>query len=119
MSLGCTEVNWCAKLRRRVRAAQIARRDGDHCEVVEVLLECVREAASWATQDISHNLSWVTAVLTLRESPWIEKCLRLELSDSPSKYSSGAGKLHAHLASHSTMVQVQKPLRNLRYSTRR
>ncbi|KAI9445487.1 hypothetical protein H4582DRAFT_1915769 [Lactarius indigo] len=100
LSNGSSEVDWCAKLRRRVRAEQIARRDGDRRKLVDVLLECVREAAPWATYQSSHNLSWVTAVLTVKESPWIEECLRLGLPDSPSmKYSaSGAEKLRAHLA---------------------
>jgi hypothetical protein len=98
LSIGPSEVSWCAKLQRRVRAERIARRDGDRFELVEVLLECVREAAPWATQVSSHNLSWVMEVLTVGDSPWIEKCLRLELPDSPPKYSSGADKLRAHLA---------------------
>jgi len=100
LSNGPSEVDWFAKLRRRVRVEQIARRDGDRRELVDVLLECVREAAYWATHQSSHNLSWVTAVLTVEESPWIEKCLRLELPDSPSMkyFASGAEKLRAHLA---------------------
>jgi len=69
-------VDWRAKLQRRVRTERIARRDdGDRRECVAVLLECIREAARAGGP--SHNLAWVTRVLTLDESPWIERSLRL------------------------------------------
>ncbi|KAH8992060.1 hypothetical protein EDB92DRAFT_1991166 [Lactarius akahatsu] len=112
-----SEVDWRAKLRRRVRAEQIARRDGDRRELVDVLLECVREAAPWATHQTSHNLSWVTATLTVGESPWIEKCLRLGLPDS----ASGAEKLRAHLAlslDHGAGIEAPEKLRVLRRMSR-
>ncbi|KAI9460211.1 hypothetical protein BJY52DRAFT_286081 [Lactarius psammicola] len=123
LSNGPSEVDWCAKLRRRVRAEQIARRDGDRHEFVDVLLECVREAAHWATHQSSHNLSWLTAVLTVEESPWIEKCLRLELPDSPSMkyFASGAEKLRAHLAlslDHGGGTEASEKLRVLRRRSR-
>ena len=123
LSNGPLEVDWHAKLRRRVRAEQIARRDGDRRELVDVLLECVREAAPWAAQEISHNLSWVKAVLTGDESPWIVKCLRLELSDSPSMkyFASGAEELRAHLAlslDHGAGAEAPEKLRVLRRRSR-
>lgn len=42
------KVDWRVKLQRRVRAEQIARRDGDRREFVDVLLECIHEAAPYA-----------------------------------------------------------------------
>lgn len=106
------KVDWRTKLQRRVRAERIARRDGDRREVVGVLLECIREAAAprggtCATttarggRPSSHNLSWVTKVLTLEESPWIERYLRLDQLESPSLMHdllSDVEKLRAHLA---------------------
>jgi hypothetical protein len=121
--IGPSEVNWCAKLRRRVRAEQIARRDGDRCELVDVLLECVREAAPWDTQESSHNLSWVTEVLTVGESPWIEKFLKLKLPDSPSMkyFASDVEKLCAHLAlslDRGASPETSEKLRVLRRTSR-
>ena len=104
------KVDWRTKLQRRVRAERIARRDGDRREVVGVLLECIREAAAprvtctttaRGRPSSSHNLSWVTKVLTLEESPWIARFLRLEQLESPSPrhdLSSDVEKLRAHLA---------------------
>jgi len=103
------KVDWRTKLQRRVRAEGIARRDGDRREVVGVLLECIREAAAprgtctttARGRPSSHNLSWVTKVLTLDESPWIERYLRLERLESPSLMHdlfSDIEKLRAHLA---------------------
>jgi hypothetical protein len=87
-------VDWRTKLQRRVRAESIARRDddagGDRREFVDVLLECIREAAPKgparepSPSRPSHNISWVTNLLTLEESPWIKKCLRLGPLESPS-----------------------------------
>ena len=93
-------VDWRTKLQRRVRAEIIARRDdadeGDHHEFVEVLLECIREAAPRvparepSPNHPSHNVAWVTKLLMLEESPWIAKCLRLApLAEPPSRGESG------------------------------
>ena len=117
------DVDWCAKLQRRVHAEQIARRDGDRRELIDVLLECFREAAPWTPHESSHNLSWVTAVLTVEESPWIENCLRLGLSDSPSlkHFASGAEKLRAHLAlslDHGAGTEASEKLNVLRQTSR-
>jgi hypothetical protein len=94
------KVDWRAKLQRRVRAEQIARRDGDRREFVDVLLECIQEAAPYAPRESSHNISWVTNFLTVGESPWIEQSLRLKLFEPPCSdhLSSGAEQLRAHLA---------------------
>jgi hypothetical protein len=105
------KVDWRAKLQRRVQAERIARHDGDRREVVSVMLECIREAAApratcttsarGRPSSPSHNLSWVTKVLTLEESPWIGRFLRLEQLESPSPrhgLSSDVEKLRAHLA---------------------
>jgi hypothetical protein len=93
------EVDWRTKLQRRVRAERIARRDGDRHECLQVVLECIHEAAP-ASREPSHNLSWVTKVLTLEESPWIESFLRLEQLDAriTSALASDVDKLRAHLA---------------------
>ena len=93
-------VDWRTKLQRRVRAESIARHDDadgeDHREFVEVLLECIREAAPRvparepSPSRPSHNVAWVTNLLTLEESPWIAKCLRLApLAEPPSRGESG------------------------------
>jgi hypothetical protein len=80
-----TNVDWRAKLQRRLRAERTALRDGDRREFVDVLLECMDEAAPRGpTLEPSGNVSWVTKILTLKESPWIEKGLRLEQPESPS-----------------------------------
>lgn len=63
----------------------------------------------------------MTAVLTVGESPWIEKCLGLEIPDSPSKYSSGAEKLRAHLAlslDRGASPETSEKLRVLRQTSR-
>ena len=122
LSHGTSEVDWCTKIRRRVRAERIARHDGDRHEFVEVLLECFREAAPWPHES-SHNLSWVTAVLTVEESPWVEMYLRLGLSDSPSMeyFSSDAEKLRAHLAlsfDHGADTEASEKFRVLRQMSR-
>jgi hypothetical protein len=112
-------VDWRTKLQRRVRAERIARHkshDGDRHECVGVLLECIREAAPsrdgggggggvarGSESELagpSHNLLWVTKVLTLEESPWIKSFLRPEQLESPSltHLSSDVEKLRAHLA---------------------
>ena len=119
LSHGSSEVDWCTKLRRRVRAERIARRDGNRHEFVEVLLECFREAAPWVPNESSHNLSWVTAVLTVEGSPWIEKRLRLGLS--PEYFASGTEKLRAHLAlslDHGAGTEASEKLRVLRRTSR-
>jgi hypothetical protein len=122
-------VDWRTKLQRRVRAERIARRDGDRRECVGVLLECIREAAPSRggvargpesgsepepeSARPSHNLLWVTKVLTLEESPWIERFLRLELLDLP-HVSSDVEKLRAHLAlslDHGDGVSAEAPER--------
>ena len=78
-------VDWRAKLQRRLRAERIALRDGDRRELVDVLLECIDEATPQGpAREPSHNAAWATRVLTLEESPWIEKGLRLEQPESPS-----------------------------------
>jgi hypothetical protein len=96
------KVDWRAKLQRRVRAEQIARRDGDRRECVDVLLECIREVAPCAPGESSHNVSWATTVLTIKESTWIEQFLRLGLVESLSpehlRVASESEKLRAHLA---------------------
>jgi hypothetical protein len=123
-------VDWRAKLQRRVRAERIARRDdGDRRECVAVLLECIREAAPAGGP--SHNLAWVTRVLTLDESPWIERSLRLgqqqqqqQLESLPSLthvLSSDAEKLRAHLAlslDHGVGAEAPERLRALRRLSR-
>jgi hypothetical protein len=119
------KVDWRAKLQRRVRAERIARRDGDRREVVGVLLECIREAAApRGMPSSSHNLSWVTKVLTLEESPWIERFLRLEQLESPSPrrdLSSDVEELRAHLAlslDHGAGAEAPEKLRVLRRASR-
>jgi hypothetical protein len=141
------KVDWRTKLQRRVRAERIARRDdGDRREVVGVLLECIREAAaprggtctvtaaapargrpssSLSSLSSSHNLSWVTKVLTLEESPWIARFLRLERLESPSllthDLSSDVEKLRAHLAlslDHGAGTEAPEKLRALRQTGR-
>lgn len=78
-------VDWRAKLQRRLRAERIALRDGDRQELVDVLLECIDEAAPRGpAREPSRNVVWATKVLTLEESPWIEKGLRLVQPESPS-----------------------------------
>jgi hypothetical protein len=78
-------VDWRAKLQQRLRAERIALRDGDRRELVDVLLECIDEATPQGpAREPSRNVTWVTKVLTLEESPWIEKGLRLEQPESPS-----------------------------------
>ena len=127
------KVDWRAKLQRRVRAERIARRDGDRREVVGVLLECIREASAprvtctttaRGRPSSSHNLSWVTKVLTLEESPWIERFLRLEQLESSSPrrdLSSDVEKLRAHLAlslDHGAGAEAPEKLRVLRRASR-
>jgi hypothetical protein len=93
------KVDWRAKLQRRVRAEQIARRDGDRLEFVDVMLECIHEAAPYAPRESSHNISWATKVLTVGESPWIEQFLRLKFESPCSEHlTSDAEQLRAHLA---------------------
>ncbi|KAI0307537.1 hypothetical protein B0F90DRAFT_1807020 [Multifurca ochricompacta] len=122
-SSSISKVDWRAKLQRRVRAEHIARSDGDRCEFVEVLLECVHEAAPRAARESSHNISWITTILTLEESPWIERFLRLGPFDSPSiKYfASDAEELRAHLAlslDHGVGTEAPEKLRVLRRMSR-
>ena len=127
------KVNWRAKLQRRVRAERIARRDGDRREVVGVLLECIREAAAPRVTctttapgrpSPSHNISWVTKVLTLEDSPWVKRFLRLEQLESPSPRHdlfSDVEKLRAHLAlslDHGAGAEVPEKLRVLRRVSR-
>ncbi|KAI9512320.1 hypothetical protein F5148DRAFT_16879 [Russula earlei] len=118
-----SEVDWRTKLQRRVRAETIARRDGDRHEFLDVLFECIREAAP-RTREPSHNLSWVTSVLTLDESPWIEGFLRLEqppLSPFPRRLASDIERLRAHLAlslDHGVGAEAHEKLRALRRLSR-
>ena len=106
---------------------------GDRHEVVGVLLECIREAAAprvtctttaRGRPSQSHNLSWVTKVLTLEDSPWIKRSLRLEQLESPSPrrgLSSDVEKLRAHLAlslDHGAGAEAPEELRVLRRVSR-
>jgi hypothetical protein len=133
-------VDWRAKLQRRVRAERIARRDGDRREFVDVVLECIREAAaprmgagssagaggstsSTSAREPSNNLSWVTRALALGESPWVKAFLRLEQPESVSlrSLSSASEKLRAHLAlslDHGAGTDAPEKLRDLRRVSR-
>ena len=118
-----SKVDWCAKLLRRVRGEKIARGDGDRREFVDVLLECIHEAAPRATREPSHNLSWVTKVLTLEESPWVERFLRLGQSESPFQrhLTSDVEKVRAHLAlslDRGVGTEASERLRILRQTSR-
>jgi hypothetical protein len=118
------KVDWRAKLQRRVHAEQIARRDGDRREFVDVLLECIHEAAPHASCESSHNISWVTNILTVvGESPWIEQSLRLKSFEPPysEHFASGAEQLRAHLAlslDHDAGSCVSEKLKILRRMSR-
>jgi hypothetical protein len=96
-------VDWRAKLQRRMRAERIARLDGDRSEVVEVLLESIHEAtprAASSEPSHSHNIAWVTKLLTLEESPWVKNYLRLGPLEPPSltPLTADVEKLRAQLA---------------------
>ncbi|KAI0296651.1 hypothetical protein BC826DRAFT_1004124 [Russula brevipes] len=139
-TIAATGVDWRAKLQRRVRAERIARRDGDRREFVDVVLECIREAAaprlgassstdgstsstSTSAREPSNNLSWVTRVLALGESPWIKAFLRLEQPESvsPRSLSSASEMLRAHLAlslDHGAGTDAPEKLRALRRVSR-
>ncbi|KAI0271578.1 hypothetical protein BC834DRAFT_450887 [Gloeopeniophorella convolvens] len=116
-------VDWCAKLQRRVRAERIARRDGDRREFVDVVLECIHEAAPWSKAGPSSNLLWVNLLLSAKDSPWIEAQLRLEFFTTTSlkPLASDFDRLRAHLAlslDHGVGVNAPEGLRLLRRMSR-
>jgi hypothetical protein len=118
-----SKVDWREKLQRRVRAEQIARHDGDRREFVDVLLECIREAAPCAPRESSHNISWATTVLAIEVSPWIEQFLRLGLFEPPSleHLTLDAENLRAHLAlslDHGACPDALEKLKILRRMSR-